>query len=105
MPAGLDLLDPVLEGGRVLGGAHASAGERADPLIEPGPGGLSGRGPLVPGSSESVDVIVGPGRPDQRYRGQTAGGQPSAPQHQVNETAAGPPVAVCEGVDGLELRV
>ena len=104
-PSALDLLDLVLEGGRVLRSAHACPGECADPPIEAGSRGFPGRGALVSGRGERVDVVSGPCRQNERDRWLHSGGQSAATQNQVNESSAGPPVAVRERMDGFELRV
>jgi hypothetical protein len=58
---------------------------------------------LIARGGQTVDVITGPGRQDQGDRRQYARCQPASAEHEVDQPAASPPVAVGERVNRLEL--
>jgi hypothetical protein len=58
---------------------------------------------VIARGGQTVDVITGPGRQDQGDGRQYARCQPAPAEHEVDQPAAGPPVAVGERVNRLEL--
>ena len=104
-PIVLDLDDPSFERRSIGDRSVRGGGKTPDPTVE----SVTGRRRIDPtpvtGRSEAGDVVVSTGGEDERDRRENQSREAPAAQDHVNESPAGPPVAVDERVDGLELRM
>ena len=59
----------------------------------------------VASGGQTCEVLLRPRCEDERNRGEYSVRQPAAPQHELDQPAPGPAIAVGKRVDRLELRV